>query len=92
MATTLMTAAIAKIKGTTTHQVGHFDSSGTPIADFEMDLPCSLSIVSDEGAIYLWRLNKAGECISDTWHMNVNEAKSQADFEFEIDNEGWREN
>ena len=92
MATTLMTTAIIRIKGTTIHQVGHFDSLGIPIVDHEIESPRSLAIVIDGGAIYLWRLNDAGECLSDTWHTNVVEAKSQAAFEFEIDENGWKEN
>jgi hypothetical protein len=90
MAKTLMTTTIAKCKETTTHSVGHFDPSGTPIVDGAIENPQALSIVVEDGAIYLWRLNEAGECIADTWHENVEAAKEQAEFEYEIDKGGWR--
>ena len=92
MATTLMTATIARTKGTTAHLVGHVDSEGALVVNKEIVSPCSLSIVSEGGAIYLWRLNEVGECLSDTWHTTIEDAKSQAEFEFEIGEVGWREN
>ncbi len=91
MARTLMTTTIIKSKETTSHGIGHFDCEGAPVLDTEIENPRSLSIVSDNEAIYLWRLNEAGECMSDTWHMTVEEAKSQAEFEFDINQAGWTE-
>ena len=90
MAKTLMTTTIVRSKETTTHGLGHFDSTGSPVLDAELEIPCSLSIVLDNKAIYLWRLNEGGECIADTWHMTIVEAQSQAEFEFEIDPNGWK--
>jgi hypothetical protein len=90
MAKTLMTASIIRCKETTKHQIGHFDSSGEPVVDYDLDCPCTLSVVSVEGAIYLWRMNDTGECIADTWHMNEDEAMAQAEFEYEIAHDGWK--
>ena len=92
MPKTLVTAKIARVKGTTTHGLGHFDASGTPVVDSQTESPCMLSIVFDEGGFYLCRMNEVGECVADTWHANLEEAQSQAEFEFEIDQHGWREN
>jgi hypothetical protein len=92
MPKTLMTSTIARVKGTTTHGLGHFDASGKPVLDAEIESPCTLSIVSDESGVYLYRMNEVGECVADTWHLNVEEAQRQAEFEFEIDQYGWREN
>ncbi|MFN7292137.1 MAG: hypothetical protein ACK5YR_21580 [Pirellula sp.] len=90
MAKVLMTTTVARCKATTLHSTGHFDSQGTPVVDKMIENPCALSIVSEDGSIYLWRLNEEGECVADTWHMTVDEAKRQAEFEFEIDRSGWR--
>jgi len=89
MAITLMTTKITFCKENATHGVGHFDSNGTPVIDASIENPCALSIVLEDGAIYLWRLNEAGDCIADTWHSTVDEAKSQAEYEFEIVEGGW---
>lgn len=53
--------------------------------------PVSLEIVEQEGAFYLLRLNQHGECISDTWHESVGAAKTQAQFEFEVEDRDWTE-
>lgn len=42
-----------------------------------------------EGSFYLLRYNEAGEELADTCHESVVAAKSQAKFEFEIDDEDW---
>lgn len=44
-----------------------------------------------EGAIYLRRMNYAGECTAYTWHMNEDGAMAQAEFEYEIAHDGWKE-
>jgi hypothetical protein len=36
-------------------------------------------------------MNYAGECTADTWHMNEDVAMAQAEFEYEIAHDGWKE-
>jgi hypothetical protein len=36
-------------------------------------------------------MNYAGECTADTWHMNEDGAMAQAEFEYEIAHDGWKE-
>jgi hypothetical protein len=44
-----------------------------------------------DGAFYLLYFSTAGECLTDTWHESIEQAKHQALFEFEIEEADWKE-
>jgi hypothetical protein len=56
-----------------------------PIAD-----PVRLSVVeAGDGNYFLFREDDAGDCLADTWHETIEDAKRTADNEYETT--GWRE-
>src|ERR1044071_6040471 len=46
-------------------------------------------IEEGDGGYYLFRFTEQGDMVSDTWHTTVDEAKHQAEFEYEISTDGW---
>lgn len=42
-----------------------------------------LLIEEDPSGVFLYGFGENGECITDTWHLTVDDAKHQADFEYE---------
>jgi hypothetical protein len=57
----------------------------------EISPPSSVDIVEQGGAFYLLRFDNRGECTADTWHETVDAAKAQAKFEFDIEDQEWRD-
>jgi hypothetical protein len=57
-----------------------------------LSAPKSLRIVRypDDPGIYLLYLDKDGQEQTDTWHQSVDDAQSQATFEFEVRPEEWQ--
>src|SRR5271169_4471948 len=41
--------------------------------------------------VFLYRFDAKGECVGDTWHMNLDDAKHQASYEFEGVLLNWQE-
>jgi hypothetical protein len=41
-----------------------------------------LVIEENTDGIFLYRYGTQGECVGDTWHMNVDDAKHQASYEY----------
>lgn len=41
--------------------------------------------------VMLYRFDAAGECVGDTWHQNIDDAKDQAGFEYESLLQEWEE-
>ncbi len=82
-------ATVRAVTGSTTHLQGVRPASDlevTPVPD-----PKTVEVVEQEGAVYLLRLDDRGECIADTWHETVEEAKAQASFEFGIEDGDWED-
>jgi hypothetical protein len=50
-----------------------------------------IEIKEENGNIYLFQFNENNICISDTWHQSINEAKSQAEYQFGIQSDEWIE-
>ena len=44
-----------------------------------------------DGAFFLFRFSAAGECLADTWHESLDQAKDQARSEFAIEDGDWSE-
>jgi hypothetical protein len=51
--------------------------------------PASVEIQSADGAFFLLYLNEHGECLTDTWHQTLEQAKAQARHEFGIGEDAW---
>jgi hypothetical protein len=83
-------ADVVRRAGKTKHSVG-FIEDGEPVPSTLMPLAHCVEIVEDEDGIYLYRYDMNGECVGDTWHMTLDEAKEQAEFEFSIGINDWRE-
>lgn len=63
--------------GTTLHTVGGEPVPGEAVVE----------IRNENGLFYLMRLDGRGACIADTCHLTLEEAKAQAQFEYELDGE-----
>ncbi|WP_437286882.1 hypothetical protein [Sorangium sp. So ce406] len=50
-----------------------------------------VEIVQDGEVVQLFRYSSEGACVADTWHLTVDEAKAQAEFEFGICDHDWAE-
>lgn len=81
-------AEIKKDLGKTKHSLGHIED-GEPVDIKRLPFAKWLEIVEDKSGVYLYHYIADGECISDTWHLSVNEAMAQAEFEFQIKQTEW---
>jgi hypothetical protein len=41
--------------------------------------------------VFLNRFDATGECVGDTWHMSIDDAKNQADYEYRGDVLNWQD-
>jgi hypothetical protein len=57
----------------------------------ETETPDHVQISAVAGGFYLMRMSATGRCIFDTWHLTLVEAKSQAEYEYGIDDADWSE-
>lgn len=57
----------------------------------EYPAPSFVVIEEQEGAFSLLRYTRSGEFAGDTWHLTLDEAKAQAEFEYEIGACDWLE-
>ena len=48
-----------------------------------MGSPAFLVIEENQSGVFLYRYDRYGKCVGDTWHANVQEAKHQAAYEYE---------
>lgn len=81
-------AKVIKSTGNTRHYVAEIvDSkiagySTPPIASW-------VEIVRDNDGFFLFHLDEEAECVADTFHLTLDEAKRQASFEYELSSDGW---
>ena len=68
-------------KGTTRHYVGNS----------LIEHPVFVEIEQDGGLFFVLRLDAQGQCLADTCHHSLEEAKAQAEFEYVLQAEGWEE-
>ena len=87
---TVCTARVAKNKCTAIHGTGQLEHEGDPVLRKQATDIHSVSISVEHGTIYLLRLNALGETVADTWHPTIADAKRQAHFEYEIENDQWQ--
>lgn len=61
-----------------------------PIASIaEAAFPSSLTIEPADSGFFLFRLDEAGVCVADTWHLTLEDAKVQAEFEYAVSPDEW---
>jgi hypothetical protein len=82
-------ATVRSAGGRAKHLLGVPSYSGLTIAQ----LPDSVAVEIEEadGAFFPLRLNRAGVCVADTWHETLEAARSQANFEFGVEEGDWKE-
>jgi hypothetical protein len=53
--------------------------------DTRKEMPSALLLVIDNkpDGVFLYRFDAKGECVGDTWHMSIEDAKHQATYEYE---------
>jgi hypothetical protein len=76
-------AVVRELTGATKHTVA------SPEGPVPCAVPSYVVIDEQEGAFYLLRYSGEGECVADTWHVTVDEAKAQAEFEYGIKERDW---
>lgn len=81
-------ARVQRVTGATRHHRAHFEE-GEVRKDEEMPAPASVEIQPAEGAFSLLYLDEHGECLTDTWHQTLEQAKAQARHEFGIGEDDW---
>jgi hypothetical protein len=83
-------ATVREATGRTIHANATLED-GMPTA-FEV-LPRTewVEISQEPSGTYLYHFDNGGRCIADTWHMTVEDAKDQANFEFGILAGDWQE-
>lgn len=74
----------------TRHSVGRLVGQ-EPTSVFQIPPAIWVEIVEVDGGVQLYRYNSDGACVADTWHLTVDEAKAQAEFEFGIGAPDWSE-
>jgi hypothetical protein len=55
----------------------------------ELGGACFLVIEEDPDGVFLYRYGARGEFVGDTWHMNLDDAKHQASYEYGDSVKGW---
>jgi hypothetical protein len=56
----------------------------------EMSAPSVVVIEERRDGVFLFRFRASGECVGDTWHRSIDEAREQAEFEFGELLSAWR--
>ena len=83
-------AIIKEHTGSTQHAVGRIED-GESVKVHDLPVAKSVEIAEQSDGVYLYHYDAAGECIADTWHLSIDEAKAQAEFEFKIGKADWEE-
>jgi hypothetical protein len=83
-------AKVRRVTGATEHWLGGVDDEGN--LKEVAKLPDAHWVELKEGGqgFFLLYFDEAGEYITDGWHVSLEEAKHQAKFEFEINENDWR--
>jgi hypothetical protein len=83
-------ARVQRVTGVTRHHRAHIEL-GEVRKDEELPAPAAVEIRPEDGAYFLLYLNKHGDCLSDTWHQTLEQAKAQAQREFGIVEDDWED-
>ena len=83
-------ATVKRATGATIHSIGAI-KGGAPASLARIPDPIAVEIIKEDGAFFLFRLDKGGVCLADTWHQTLDEAKAQAKLEYGVDGGDWVE-
>ena len=81
-------AVVKKHTGATKHFHSEIVAGGV-VPRTELPVAEWVAIEHTDGGYYLFYYDLKDECIADTWHATLNEAKEQAKFEFAIEEDDW---
>jgi hypothetical protein len=81
---------VQRATGATRHHRAHIEE-GEVCKDEELPTPASLEIQPADGAFFLLYLDERGECLTDTWHETLEQAKAQARHDFGIGVDDWED-
>jgi hypothetical protein len=81
-------AQVKHSTGKTQHWLAHL-AGLTPVKDQPLPVPSWVQIEPATDGYSLLYLDSAENCLTDTWHPSLQEAKAQAAFEFEIRDGDW---
>ena len=61
--------------------------------DTRRQMPSALLLVIENkpDGVFLYRFDPKGQCVGDTWHMSIEDAKHQATYEYEEVRMNWQE-
>lgn len=82
-------AVVRKLTGKVMHLQGPRTAGGLEVDT--LPEPSTVEIAEQDGAVFLLRLDDAGECIADTWHESVDAAKEQANYEYGVEIGDWED-
>ena len=83
-------AYVVRVTGKTVHSIGEI-VEGNVVPKQRMPDAAWVVIEEMNGSCYLYRYSKTGDEVGDTWHETVDEAKGQAEFEYDIRDADWFE-
>jgi hypothetical protein len=91
---TMKTRLLSILSGTSRPKVKHYLGAPPQLTegkDTRREMGPALFAILEENpnGVFLFRYNAAGECVGDTWHMNLDDAKNQATYEFGNDLPAW---
>jgi hypothetical protein len=81
-------ARVKQCTGATAHFEGELHDDEV-VQTRRYDPAAVAEIQQTENGFFLVRFTATGDFAGDTWHATLDEAKEQATFEFELDEEGW---
>jgi len=81
-------ARVRRATGATRHYRAHIEGGEVQKGE-ELPVPAWVEITPDAGAFLLLYLDERGDCLTDTWHQTLEQAKAQARHEFGIEEEEW---
>jgi hypothetical protein len=81
-------ANVRRVTGSTAHYWTRVSQNGSHETR-EVNPPLTVEIEDGEDGFFLLHFNEVGECVADSWHATLEEAKAQAKFEFEIGEDDW---
>lgn len=81
-------AKVREITGATKHFEGCIESGEARPAN-ELPFASWVEIEYRDGGYFLLYFDEANECITDTWHATLSQAKEQAKWEFAIQEHDW---
>jgi hypothetical protein len=83
-----LTATVRRVTGATDHRVLESDERGQLKAE-RVPGPRYVAIVKQPHGWALLRFDEEDDCVADTWHPTLEDAKKQAQFEYEIEEGDW---